>query len=72
MIGKRSRARCGNTFPAGAPDETAPEDMDIEDWEIKIYQAVVRREKKSSIYPDRKDTGGHGGAVSSAGRRLRP
>ena len=39
--------------------ETPPilfEDMDIDDWEVKIYQAVLRREKKGGGRPDPEDT----------------
>ncbi|MCG8505443.1 MAG: hypothetical protein MI755_12620, partial [Sphingomonadales bacterium] len=43
--------------PAAAPDEAAPapvafEDIDIDDWEVKIYQTVRRREQKESRMPD--------------------
>ena len=39
------------------PDQTAPEpilfeDMDIMDWEVKLYQAVVRRQKSPFGHPD--------------------
>ena len=50
----KDRAKLDVT-PAAAPDETAPtpfEDMEIDDWEVKIYQTVLRREKKESRMPD--------------------
>ena len=53
---KRRKAPEGRTELA-TPNETAPEpvafeDMDIDDWEVKIYQTIRRREKKESRMPD--------------------
>ena len=53
---KRKRRKAPEA-PAAAPDQTTPElvlfeDMDIGDWEVKIHQAVVRREKKGRGHPD--------------------
>ena len=57
---KRRKApedRANGLTPAAAPDETTPEpipfeDMVIDDWEVKIYQTIRRREKKESRMPD--------------------
>ena len=38
-----------------APERIPFEDMDIDDWAVKIYQAVVRREKKGRGHPDTDD-----------------
>ena len=53
---KRRKAPEGRTELA-TPNETAPEpvafeDMDIDDWEVKLYQAVVRRQKRPGGHPD--------------------
>ena len=54
---RKKKRRKAPEAPAEAPDQTTPdpipfEDMDIDDWEVKIYQAVVRREKKRGGHPD--------------------
>ena len=54
---KAPEAPADGLTPAAAPDQTTPapipfEDMEIDDWEVKIYQTVRRREKKESRMPD--------------------
>ena len=54
---KRRKAPADGLTPAAAPDETTPEpipfeDMEIDDWEVKIYQTIRRREKKGRGLPD--------------------
>ena len=58
---KKKKRRKAPEAPTAAPDQTTPEripfeDMEIEDWEVKIHQAVLRREKKGGGRPDPEDT----------------
>ena len=54
---RKKKRRKAPEAPAAAPEETAPEpilfeDMEINDLEVQIHQAVVRREKKPGRHPD--------------------
>ena len=54
---RKKKRRKAPEAPAEAPDQTTPEpipfeDMEIDDWEVKIHQAVMRREKKPGRHPD--------------------
>ncbi|MCG8506823.1 MAG: hypothetical protein MI755_19615 [Sphingomonadales bacterium] len=54
---KAPEAPADGLTPAAVSDQTTPEpipfeDMEIDDWEVKIYQTVLRREKKESRMPD--------------------
>ncbi|MCG8507232.1 MAG: hypothetical protein MI755_21680 [Sphingomonadales bacterium] len=57
---KAPEAPADGLTPAAAPGETTPEpipfeDMEINDLEVQIHQAVVRREKKPGRHPDTDD-----------------
>ncbi|MCG8505155.1 MAG: hypothetical protein MI755_11150, partial [Sphingomonadales bacterium] len=54
---KAPEAPADGLTPAAAPDGAAPEpipfeDMEVDDWEVKLYQAVVRRQKRPGGHPD--------------------
>ncbi|MCG8505025.1 MAG: hypothetical protein MI755_10500 [Sphingomonadales bacterium] len=52
----KNRKKKRRKAPEDPPEPVAFEDMEIMDWEVKIYQAVVRREKKGGGRPDPEDT----------------
>ena len=58
MIKDKKKKKTAPKDPADASDQTAPvlfEDMETDDLEVQIHQAIVRREKRPGGHPRPED-----------------